>query len=349
MKRNHAGVIAIVCRVLMVAFVAAPALTALDLDTAYVMELRRGIAFTMTEKFDSARAVFQSMVDREANDYAARLYLAGVDHAEMLDREDYAGREKFNLDADKAIELAQDALERGGDSAWAYLTIGNAHAYVASLEAKDGSWWTAMRRGLKAKGAYQDALKLKPDFYDVLLGYGTYHYWKSARTEFINWLPFVGDRKDDGIRELELAADSSLFSRELALNSLVWIYIHRGDADLARLAALELKQRFPESRLVTWGLAFSHYAGGRLHEALEFFGEIVVQLETDTTQNYFNLIECRYHRAEIFAAVGDTARVRVECERIVAYSAPESTVKRQGDKIRTARDVLAGKQRFKRN
>lgn len=314
---------------------------AFTLDSAYVDQLRRGIAFTMTEQFDSARVVFQHLVDREANDYAARLYLAGVDHAEMLDREEYDGKKKFESDAEHAIDLAEDALKRGHDSAWAYLTIGNAHAYIASLEAKAGGWWSAMRRGLKAKGAYLDALKVDPALYDAYLGLGTYHYWKSAKTEFINWFPLVGDRKDDGVRELELAADSSLFSSDLALNSLVWIHLHRKQPDRALACADRLHARYPNSRLVTWGLAFSHYAAGRYHEALDYFGAIIASLESDTTQNYFNLIECRAHRAEIYHLVGDLANERREYEQLLSYPAPRAVAKRQEDTIQIARKVLA--------
>lgn len=315
--------------------------TALTLDSAYVDQLRRGIAFTMTEQFDSARVVFKRMVDREANDFAARLYLAGVDHAEMLDREEYGGKEKFESDAENAIDLADDALKRSHDSAWAYLTIGNAHAYIASLEAKAGGWWSAMRRGLKAKGAYLDALKVDPNLYDAYLGLGTYHYWKSAKTEFINWFPLVGDRKEDGVRELELAVDSSLFSGDLALNSLVWIHLHRKQPERALTCAERLHARYPNSRLVNWGLAFSNYAASRYHEALDYFGAIITSLESDSTQNYFNLIECRYHRAEIYHLVGDTANEQNEYELLLAYPAAREVAKRQGKAIRKAREFLA--------
>jgi tetratricopeptide (TPR) repeat protein len=255
----------------------------------------------------------------------------------MLDREEYDKKEKFKSDAEQAIELAEDALKRGHDSAWAYLTIGNAHAYIASLEAKDGSWWTAMRRGLKAKGAYLDALKVDPNLYDAYLGLGTYHYWKSAKTEFINWLPLVGDRKDDGVEELYLAVDSSLFSSDLALNSLVWIHLDRKKPAEALACAQRLHAKLPESRLVRWGLAFSNYSAGRFHEALDHFEAIITSLESDSTQNYFNLIECRYHRAQIYESVGDAEAATAEYEKILSYSPAENVLKKQRKHIDLAR------------
>ncbi len=315
-------------------------LIAVNLDSAYVAQLRRGIAFTMVEQFDSARSVFAAMVAHDSLDHAALLYLAGVDHAEMMDREDFTKKDQFESTAERAIDLAEKARLDPNEAAWAQLTIGNGHAYTASLEAKSGSWWTAMRRGLKAKGAYLDVLEIDPNLYDAYLGLGTYHYWKSAKTEFINWLPFVGDRKDDGVEELQLAVDSSLFSNDLALNSLVWIYLERKDPQSALRCAETLRAKYPDSRLVKWGMAFSSYAAGKYAAALEYFGEIISSLESDSTQNYFNLIECRYHRGKIFQSVKDTSAARREFEVLIGYPAPETARKRQAEKLNDAQKAL---------
>ncbi len=327
---------------LLLGLLAFPAsLAAVDLDSTYVAQLRRGIAFTMVEQFDSARTVFAEMVARDSLDHAALLYLAGVDHAEMMDREDFGKKDQFEAAVEKAISIAERARSLAEEAAWAYLTIGNGHAYTASLEAKAGSWWTAMRRGLKAKGAYLDALELDPHLYDAYLGLGTYHYWKSAKTEFINWLPFVGDRKDDGVEELQLAVDSSLFSNDLALNSLIWIHLERKDPQSALACAETLHSKYPDSRLVKWGMAFSNYAAGKFAAALEYFGEIIGSLESDSTQNYFNLIECRYHRGKIFQSVKDTSAAQKEFEQLLSYPAGEDVKKRQQAKIREGKRALS--------
>lgn len=329
------------------AFLLGPEAPAVSLDSTYVNQLRQGIAFTVTEQFDSARSVFAALIQADSADHAARLYLAGVDHAEMLDREDYSRKEQFNLAAEAAIETAEGALtikggtvDRDHDSAWAYLTIGNAHAYIASLEAKAGSWWTAMRRGVKAKGAYLKALELNPRLYDAYLGLGTYHFWKSAKTEFINWLPLVPDKKSEGVDELLIAVDSSLLSNDLALNSLVWIYIQQKQTDLALACAKRLHDKYPESRLFTWAMAFSSYADGHFHDALDYFGKIIASLESDPTQNYFNLIECRHHRGEIFEMVNDSSAAALEYRALVEYPVPANVRDRQEGKIDHARRFI---------
>jgi tetratricopeptide (TPR) repeat protein len=314
--------------------------SALDLDSSYLAEIRRGIDLTVTERFDEARQTFQSMIDRDSTDHAAKLFLAGVYHSEMFDREDFGGHVKFERLADEAIALADKAIRENRNPAWAYLTKGNAYAYIATLDTRTGSWWSALRKGLAAKGEYLEALKIDPRLSDAYLGLGSYHYWKSAKTEFINWIPLIPDRREDGISELRLAMDSASFSGDLAANSLVWIYLDSGEYGQAYEIASSLHRKFPSSRLFTWGLAFSAYYSRNLEEAAAGFERILEIIETEPGQNNFNTIECRYYRSEIFRAQHQTDKAIVELTALLNYPISEEIRDRQKDKLSKAREWL---------
>lgn len=318
---------------------------ALELDSTYLAEIRQGIDLTMTERFAEARDVFQQLIGRDSTDHAAYLFLAGVYHAEMMDKEDYGDKPIFYQLVDKALLCAERAIQQNHDPAWAHLTRGNAYSYIAVIEAKDGSWWSALKGGLRAKGEYLEALAIDSTLYDAFLGLGTYHYWKSAKTEFINWLPFIADRKEEGLRELQLAVDSSLFSRNLALNSLVWIYLNQGRGDKSFEIANRLHNIFPQSRLVMWGLAFSSYQSGRLPAAADYFGEILERVERQPGQNNFNTIECHYHRAAIFRQMNENDKALIEVQALLSYPISNEIRDRQKEKLRRARETILELQR----
>jgi tetratricopeptide (TPR) repeat protein len=313
---------------------------ALELDSTYLATIREGINLTMVERFAEAKDVFQGLIDRDSTDHAAYLFLAGVYHGEMLDREDYANKPIFYQLIDKALAHAERAIEQNHNAAWAHLTRGNAYSYIAVIEAKNGSWWSALKGGLRAKGEYLDALERDPTLDDAYLGLGSYHYWKSAKTEFINWLPFVPDRKEEAFKELQLAVDSSLFSGDLALNSLVWIHLNAGSPDQAFEIANRLHEKFPDSRLVTWGLAFSAYQCGQLEQAADYFGRILDAIEKQPGQNYYNTIECRYHRACIFRTMNENDKAVKELETLLSYPASDGIRDRQKEKLRRAREMM---------
>ncbi len=314
--------------------------SALQLDSVYLAEIRTGIKLTVTERFDEARQVFQTMIDRDTTDHAAYLLLAGVWHGEMFDREDYSTRPEFDSLINKALSLAEKAIAENRNPAWAHLTRGNAYAYIATLETKVGSWWGALCKGLAAKDEYLEALKLDTTLYDAYLGLGSYHYWKSAKTEFINWLPLIPDRKDEGCAELRLSIDSSLFSGDLAANSLLWIDLDWGRFDEAHDIATRLRREFPDSRLFTWGLAISSYYGRHLREALESFGRILDMIEHQPEQNNFNTIECRFYRARIFQMLHEKDKAITELQTLLSYPVSEEIKDRQQEKLKAARELL---------
>jgi tetratricopeptide (TPR) repeat protein len=317
----------------------APAsLSALELDSTYLAQIRLGISLAFVDDYDGAKDVFEGFITNDSTDYAGYLFLAGVYHAKMIDAEDYSDRDTFTVLIDKSIRFAEQALKDGADTAWAELTIGNAHGYVAALEGKVGSWWTAVKQGMKAKNHWLEALRADSTLADAYLGLGNYHYWKSAKTEFINWLPFVKDRKEQGIEELDIALDSSLFSGTMACNSLVWVYLDDGRPVAALASAHELEERYPNSRMVLWALAFSSSHAGQYPQALSYFGRIITQTEQHPS-NYFNLIECRFHRAKIFELLGRYESALSECDSILSYPVPEETCKRQKDKLKKARKL----------
>jgi len=314
----------------------------LDLDSNYVETIRRGIAFSITEQFDSAKAQFEPMIVADSTDCGAYFFLAAVYHSQMMDAEDFAQVDTFQVLLDDAYRHAEAAIKVGDNPAWALFIEGCTHAYRAALETHIGSWFKAMKEAVKGKNRCLDALRIDPNFWDAYVILGNYHYWKSARTDFINWLPLVADRKEQGVEELRLAADSSLVSRDLALNSLVWVLLDADRDQEALAAAQDLYGRYPSSRLANWAMAFADLHAGKLHQATKHFQAIVDQLEPDTTQNYFNLIECRYHLAKIYQEAGDEEATASEYRKMLAYPVDEEIRKRQSDKLKEARHFIDG-------
>jgi tetratricopeptide (TPR) repeat protein len=315
------------------------AAAALELDSAYIAKIERGMELAFNDDYEQARLLFADMIRQDTTDHAPYLFMAAVLHAQMIDAEDYSEKPLFSRLIDRAIDLAERALDAGRRPAWAELTIGNAHGYVAALSGKQGSWFEALKRGVKAKNAYLRALEYDSTLYDAYVGLGNYHYWKSARTEFVNWLPFVTDRKQQGIEELKLARDSSWFSSAMAANSLMWIYIRSNQPEEALEIAGWLEERYPTARMVIWGQAYANFGAGRIAQAAGYFERLIEHYDS-VQSNYFNLIECRYYLALIYRVLGQPEKAATELERLLAYPVAPRIAERQEDKLKQSRKLL---------
>ena len=87
-----------------------------------------------------------------------------------------------------------------------------------------GSWWGAFQDGLKCSSYLKKSLKIDSTYYDAYLGLGAYHYHKTVKSKAFLWLPFVADRRAQGIEELRLCIDSGYLAAHNARESLLRIY-----------------------------------------------------------------------------------------------------------------------------
>jgi len=144
---------------------------------------------------------------------------------------------KVTENLEKAIKLAKQRIKTNRQNPdWPFI-CGASYGYRALHRAFHGGWWGAFQDGLKCSSNLKKALKLDSRYYDCYLGLGAYHYHKTVKSKAFLWLPFVADRREQGIEELRLAVDSGYLATHSARESLLRIYFdEKRYAELLELA-----------------------------------------------------------------------------------------------------------------
>jgi tetratricopeptide (TPR) repeat protein len=131
------------------------------------------------------------------------------------------------------------------------------------------------------------------EFYEAFVAIGSYKYWKSNQTEFLNWLPFVDDEKELGIKYLQKAVEYSGYSSHLAINSLAWIYIEQKDFSSAiKLADSALKEH-PNSRIYIWILARC-YQEVDVSKSISLYQKVLESYPKDLKSNKINEVTLKH-------------------------------------------------------
>ena len=74
----------------------------------------------------------------------------------------------------------------------------------------------------------------EPNLFDVYLGLGLYHYWRTARSPFIQLIAFwIPDKRELGLRQLEFVIDHGLYAPNQASYALVVSYFDYGQCEKA--------------------------------------------------------------------------------------------------------------------
>jgi tetratricopeptide (TPR) repeat protein len=258
----------------------------------------------------------------------------------MMDYESDFKEEEFYSALEKAIQLAQKRISCGSSTSWDYLYLGNSYGYLGVYKARKGSWWSAFRNAMEAKSAFKKAVELDSTLYDAYLGLGSYHYWTSHFTKTFAWLPFFADERERGKRELNLAAEKSLFSKVAAWNALIWIYIKEKDYSQAIELAKGLQEEYPEGKLFLWAIATAYYEKYDWENAIEYYNLISKKLKTNPGKNHYNLIECKYYIAQSYFNFGDFAQCIEACQEALSFKLDSKTKERQEDKLDKLEELL---------
>jgi predicted Zn-dependent protease len=274
--------------------------------------------------------------EKDSTDPGGYLFRAAVMQSEMTDREENLYGRAFLILCDSARESAERYLINCSaiDSAVCYLYLGHQYAYRSIREARFGSGLSAINYGFKARREYEKGLALDSAFYDLYLGLGTFHYWKSARAGILRIAGIFRDEREKGIDELKLAADSSLFSREAARSAMIWIELNEKQYDSAVAIANEMYTKYPNGLSFLWPLAEGYYRGENYRKAQDTYYELYEKLKK-TPGNYYNLIESIYWLKKTDKKLDNnkTSPAAIEYLQRVFNDIPKETRRRQRGKL----------------
>ncbi len=278
--------------------------------------LKSGIELIVAQNYYQAEKTFNKLKNNFPELPLGNIYLAANKIAEAYD---YAEPfdEKFILDNLGEAKLKSEKLLDGnGNNIWYNYFLAITEGYTAYFDALNENWLSAFSTGLNSLKSFDECLALDNNFYESYIALGTYEYWKTRKTEFMQWLPFVDDDRDDAISKLKSAVDSSSYNSYLAINSLLWIYIDQKKYDKAKELAQNALTKFPTSRSFKWGLARAVEESNPA-EAIIYYQDILKSYP-DKINSRVNEITLKHIIAQRYFESGDFVKTQQICNEILS-------------------------------
>ncbi len=217
-----------------------------------------------------------------------------------------------------AIKLAKQRFENDPQNPdWLFI-CGAAYGYRALHRAFHGGWWGAFQDGLKCSSNLKKVLKLDSTYYDCYLGLGAYHYHKTVKAKAFLWLPFVVDRREQGIGELRLCVDSGYLASHSARESLLRIYLEEKRHEKLLVLADSLEKLAPYD---PYGLLF--YVRGltemnRLDEAEDKLRKLKLAWKRSPYYDPIGMLEAELIMADILYREGDKESAQRIIDKIIS-------------------------------
>ncbi len=300
----------------------------------------RGIDAGIRENYELAENNFKRIISAEPENPEGYFFLGACYQTQMIDLESDFRENEFYNTMEKTIQLSNERIGKDENDVWSYFYLGNAYGSMAVYDAKHKRWWSGLKKGLKAKSAFKKVVELDSTFYDAYLGLGSYHYWVSVVTKTFRWLPLLRDEREKGIEEVKLAAEKSLYTKESALYSLIYVYLEEKEYDKAINLAVEMNRRYPESKLFLWPLADAFYLKKDWRNCISWYEKTLNLIGNPDPSGYFNTIECRHRIAECCLHLKMYQRCKEECEMVLSYQISEDVKKRLKKELKDTKNLL---------
>lgn len=262
-------------------------------------EINRGIELTINNRFDEAIALYRQLIEIYPRQPIGYFYTAATLQAKMLDAEDYSEQDEFYRLSDLAIRHAKELRRTGKATGWTVFYEGSAYLYRSFMDSKKGKWFAAYKDAKRGVGRLEEAVALDSSLYDAYLGLGSFKYWKSAKANFLLWLPFISDERKTGIEMIRQSIAKGTFTYWIARDQLSWVLMDAGNYPEAMQIARENSEAYPESRFFKWTLVEAAYRSHDLNLCYRLYRELLQSVQKISNNNHYNELECLVRLAEI--------------------------------------------------
>jgi tetratricopeptide (TPR) repeat protein len=297
-----------------------------------------GIDFILKQEYGRADSLFRLVTNRYPEHPAGYLYRAAVLQAYTIDFDEPVEQEKF----DSLLMLGRTTADNIS-LPWKEYFLGTADGYDAYERVERGDWFGGVRKGMSSASRLEEVVEKDSSFYESYVGIGTYYYWRSRKTEFLRWLPFVKDDRARGIRLLIIGADHSEYNRFAAMSALVSIYLDAENYTQAEEWSRRALNTYPENRIFLWGLATALDRQNRTGEAVSAYATLLKNIVDAHAPHRYNEIVCRLNLAKSKVALNDTVAALDHLKKILSYetsSFPSRILPRAKEKFESAQALL---------
>ena len=282
------------------------------------------------EKYKQAEEEAKSIIKKYPGHPAGYFFLAAAIDAWMEYYQSSNREEDFYRCCDKAIETGERLLDNDPGNAWAKFFYGGADGFKGTYESRYERWITAFRHGWKGVSVLLEISKSNPEIRDVNFGIGTYYYWRSAMTRMLWWMPGIGNKCKEGIRQLYDAKNFGTYTRTVAAVQLISILINEHRYEEALNICDEMLERYPTTLIFYRGKAEGLFGMERFEQAQQMYQYILSRVEAESIDNHYNAVLCHFWLAKINLRLKQFTQVIAECNRMNYYKLDEEIKKRLG-------------------
>ncbi len=289
--------------------------------------------------YRDAERILDSFIDKYPNEPAGPLLKAVVLQYEFTDYEDFSRDEEFFYLLDSAEHCAEKILRVNNDDVWAQYFLSASKSIRGVWLVSSGDFLKGIVKGRSGAKGMSDIISRNSNFYDAYLMLGSYTFWKSVAIEPFHWMPFIEDKRKDGIAKVEQAITHGKFTGPLSNIVLLEMLLEFDTALAVRLGEKMVKQ-YPSCRLFFWQLGEAYKKIRRYNDAVRIFTKIAESMAHDEVDDGAGELRCWWKLAVLSKSVENKSECLYYCNKVIKLGEQDSVYKKQYKRINKAIEMM---------
>jgi tetratricopeptide (TPR) repeat protein len=220
--------------------------------------------------WDDGFKIFNSIIQKNPADPRGYHYKSIIFLWHYLGNLNEVYLDSFTYYSDKAIELSEVKGRQKPSAELSYL-LGSVYYNKSIAEARSGNYLQALWTSNQMKSNLEDAVKIKPEFYDAYLGLGLYNFALSQIPSTLEWaanLVGITADKELGLDYVKKTTQKGKLSKVDAQYYLSQLYARViVDHTSAKEILNNLVRRYPKNLLFNFSLAWVEFELNELNNA----------------------------------------------------------------------------------
>ncbi len=266
------------------------------IDPLFHETASRGIYLTFTDRYEESLALFDSLVKEHPEHPAPYFFKAATYQNWMSTYRISRFQNELEENVKLAIEKGKELLKKNDKDPWLNFYMGAAYGYRGFNRFRKFNFIGAYKDSKRGIDNFKEALLKDSTLYDVYLGLGSYHYWRTAKSKFIRIIAFwMPDKRKLGLKQLQFSIDHGRYSPNEAAYVLVTAIYDYGHYDEALAVSDQIVKKrgsYGLTDLYLRGRLMVHF--GEWAEVESMFRQILERIAGYKFPSVGYQVECKY-------------------------------------------------------
>ena len=266
------------------------------------------------EHFDKAIALADKMIELAPHHPVGYFFKSAIYDTIIRDYGDHRHYVLFDTMVNKAIDLSVNLLDeekKNGepDDEWLHFYLGGSLGFRGLYRFNQNKLLSAFRDGIAAIKQLDISMQINPELYDSYYGLGCFYYWKSAKSRFLWFLPFVSDERAKGIEQLIMAVKKGRYTSNESRNALLRVYLNEQMYDKTIQLAEIIEEEHPEDVfcLIFRGIALQ--LDGKYREAADNYQRLIDKYLVSKLNCFERIADMCLRKVEALREINDTDEI----------------------------------------